>query len=362
MGRRDTPSSDSEDLGDSMICVECGAEVEELHDGMCQDCYVEKNISVEVDDPIEIEICSTCGSVRKEGKWIERPDLQTVMLDGIEEALSPSDVVEKTSFQVEFDESDPQHIRADLEVKLQSGEVTTKKHLSTNIVLKKSQCENCSKREGDYFEAILQVRPTEEEMTEEQKSEVLRMVHERVEVDRGEEKKVFITLEKEVHGGLDFYLSDKRVTKNLSYDIADIFGADVKSSSELVGREDGQNVYRVTYSVRIPPYEEGDFLEYDENLYRVKKTKRGSGPNIVQDLENNKSTTINKKEMMEATVHGGKELIKEAVVVSEAEDEIQVMDPDTYETKTLLKPDGFGEGKDEVDVVKIKQSIYLIPD
>ncbi len=345
-----------------MICVECGAEVEELHDGMCDDCYAENKVDVEIDDPIEIDYCPTCGSVKKGRKWIERPDLQTVMLDGLENGLSTSSAVESTSFQVEFDESDPQHIRADLDVKMQSGGVTTEKHLSTNIVLKKYQCENCSKRKGDYFEAILQVRPSLEEMDNSQKEKVIRMVHERVEVDRGEEKKVFITLEKEIHGGLDFYLSDRRVTKNLAYDIADIFGADVKSSSELVGREDGQNVYKMTHSVRIPPYKEGDFIEHEEKMYRIKKTKSGSGPNIVHDLVNNKSTTLSKEEMLESRVHGGEELIEDAVIVSEKESEVKVMDPDTYETKTLLKPEGFEKGKEEAKVVKVKQRLYLIPD
>ena len=345
-----------------MLCVECGDEVQELHDGMCMDCYIDKRVSVEIEDPIEIEICSKCGSVRKGDRWLERPDFETVMLDRIEDSLSISSSVEKFSFQVEFDESDPKNIEADLTVELMINGVEKEKHLSTHIVLKKGQCKNCSKREGDYYEAILQVRPTEEEMTEEQKRDVISMVHKRVDVDRGEEKKVFITLEKEIHGGLDFYLSDRRVTRNLSYDIADFLGGGVKESSELAGREDGQNVYRMTYSVRIPPYEEGDFIEFEGKIYRVRKTKRGSGPIVVHDLEENRNTTISKEKMKDVRVHGGEELVEKAVVVSEEREEIQIMDPETYETLTLLKPEGFTENKDEVEVVRIKERLYLLPE
>ncbi len=345
-----------------MICVECGAETSEVHDGMCVDCYVDRNVSVDIEDPIEIEICSKCGSVRKGDRWLERPDLETVMLDRIEESLSIPSSVDKFSYQVSFDESDPSNIHVDLTVKLIVHGVEKEKSLATNIVLKKTQCKNCSKREGDYYEAILQVRPTQDEMTEEQKNQVMSMVHKRVEVDRGEEKKVFITLEKEIHGGLDFFLSDRRVTKNLSFDIADFFGGDVKTSSELAGREDGQNVYRMTYSVRLPPYEEGDFIKFEGKIYRIKKTTRGSGPIVVHDLEENRGTTLDKKKLTDATVYGGDEMIKDAVVVSEEEKEIQVMDPETYETKTLLKPEGFTEGKDEVQVVRIKRRLYLVPD
>ncbi len=345
-----------------MICVECGAEVDELHQGMCLDCYVDKKVKIDIEDPIEIEICSKCGSIRKGDKWLERPDLETVMLDRIEDSLTIPSSVDKFSFQVELDEGDPKNIKADLTVELSVKGKEIEKYLSTNLVLKKAQCKNCSKREGDYYEAILQVRPTKTEMTQEQKHKVFKMVHERVEVEKGDEKKVFITLEKEIHGGLDFYLSDRRVTRNLSYDVADLFGGDVKESSELAGREDGQNVYRMTYSVRLPPYEAGDFIKFEDKVYRIKKTKRGSGPVLVQDLEENRGTTISKEEIRAAEVYGGEELVKKAVVVSEKNEEIQIMDPETYETKTLLKPDGFRGEKDQVEVVKIESRLYLLPE
>lgn len=345
-----------------MLCVECGSEVDDLKDGLCLECYMDKNVKVDIEDPIEIDICPTCGGVRRGEDWIQKPDFETMMLDRIEEALSISDKIDRSSFRVEFDESDPTNIGANIELKLVSGEVEKEFYLETNIVLKKEQCKNCSKREGDYFEAILQIRPTKEDMTEEQKEIVKKMVHDKTKVEKGEKKDVFVTFEKEIHGGLDFYMSDKRVTKNLSYEIADVFGADVKSSSELAGREDGQNVYRMTYSVRLPAYEKEDFIEVEGKIYRIKNTTSGSGPVQVFDLEENRITTIDKEKVKEGEVHGGEELIEEAVVVSEKEDEFQIMDPETYETKTLLKPEGYSGDKEEVKVVRIRRKLYLLPE
>lgn len=345
-----------------MICVECGSEVEKLKNGLCSECYFNKNASVDIEDPIEIDICSRCGSVKKGKEWIERADLQTLMLDRIEDALSISSSVDRYSFQVGFDESDPKNIHSDIDITLLSDEAKVEKHLTTNIVLKKTQCRNCSQREGNYYEAIVQVRPTEKKMAEEVKKKVSKIVHERIDGDKSEKKNVFITAEEEIHGGLDFYLSDRRVSKNLSYDIADEFGGLVTTSSELAGREDGQNVYRMTYSVRLPPYEKGDFVEYEKKIYKIKKIKSGNRPAVVYDIKKNKSTTINRKELEEAKIHGGEELVKKAVVVSEDKREIKVLDPDTYETKTLLKPEGFSGKKEEVSVVKIKDRLFIISD
>ncbi len=345
-----------------MICVECGSEVGSLRDGLCEECFVEKHVDVDIEDPIEIEVCSKCGSIRKGKNWLKRPDIQSVMLDRIENALSFSSAVDTFSFEVEFEEGDPRNIHADIKVDMKIGDLSTEKYLSTNIVLKKDQCLDCSRREGNYYEAVLQVRPSKKEMTPEQKEKVIRTVHERIEKDRKEERDVFITAEKEIHGGLDFYLSDKRVSKNLSYDIAEEFGGMVTTSSELAGREDGQNVYRMTYSVRLPPYEEGDFIALKGDIYRVKKTRSGSDPVTVRDLKNNKITTLDKEEMKEADIYGGDELIMKAVVVSEEEKEIQVLNPETYETETLIKPEGSPTGKEEVEVIKVKKRLILIPE
>ncbi|MFP3872518.1 MAG: 60S ribosomal export protein NMD3 [Candidatus Aenigmatarchaeota archaeon] len=344
-----------------MICVECGAEAEELRDGLCPECYVEKHADVDVEDPIEIDICSKCGSVRKGKKWIERPDLQSVMLDRIEDALTLSPSVDRFSYQVEFDEGDPRNIKADITVEMLIDDLKREKNLSTNMILKKDQCLNCSRREGNYYEAILQVRPSDKEMSEEQKESVITTVHKRIESDRVDKRDVFITAEKEIHGGLDFYLSDRKVSKDLSLDIADDFGGVVTTSSELAGREDGQNVYRMTYSVRLPPYEEGDFIGFNGELYRVKNVRSGSRPVTVQDLKKDKLTTLDKKKMEEAKVYGGEELIKKAVVVSEKEKELQVLDPETYETETLLKPEGYRRGRKEVEVIKVKGRLIMIP-
>ncbi|MEF8873358.1 MAG: NMD3-related protein [Candidatus Thermoplasmatota archaeon] len=345
-----------------MICVECGSEAEELKDGLCPDCYVEKHVDADIEDPIEIEICSKCGSIKKGEKWLERPDLQSVMLDRIEDALSLSSPVDKFSYQVEFDEGDPRNIKVDLTVEMLMDGMKKEKELSTNIILKKDQCTNCSRREGNYYEAILQVRPSKEEMTEEQKKSVIRTVHKRIEEDKAENKDVFITAEKEIHGGLDFYLSDNRVSKDLSYDIADDFGGMVTTSSELAGREDGQDVYRMTYSVRIPPYEKGDFIGYEGKIYRIKNARSGSDPVTVHDLKEDRITTIDRKEMDEVEIYGGEELIRKAVVVSEDEKELQVLDPESYETETLLKPEGTPTGKEEIEVIKVEERLYMIPE
>ena len=53
-------------------------------------------------------------------------------------------------------------------------------------------------------------------------------------------------------------------------------------------------------------------------------------------------------------------MIKSTVVVSEKEEEIKILDPDTYKTVTLLKPEGFEGNKDEVNVIEAEGHLYIL--
>lgn len=343
-----------------MFCVECGKEPEELYDGMCADCYKESRLHADIDDKIEIDVCGTCGSVRKGSRWIEHADIYTIILDRIDSLIETSPDVEKYSFKTEFREQDPFHIETDMQVELFAKGLSRTVALKTLVLLKKDQCKTCSRIHGNYYEAILQVRPSDEKMTEEQKERVKKKVRDDIEVKRSDERNIFITSQEERHGGLDFYISDNGVTKRLAQRISNIFGGRVTASAKLAGREDGQNIYKVTYSVRLPPYEAGDFLVKDDGLYRVQEVRTSGGYIVLLDMDTRRKISLRERDMEEFNVLGGDELLKKAVIVSQTEDEMKVLDPDNYQTVTLIKPDDVEPSEGEVDIVKVKGKMHVV--
>lgn len=343
-----------------MFCVECGDEPERLFDGLCAECYKKTKMKVDIDENLELEICAVCGSVRKKNSWIENPDIDAMMLKKIDDAISVPYEVDKYSFNVEFEEEDPTNIKAFIDVQLKSEDISMEREVYTKIILKKTQCKICSKVHGDYYEAILQVRPTAKEMTEEQKDLVIDKVKKRIEVKEGGKRSIFLTSYEEIHGGMDFYLSDTGVTKNLAHEISKIVGGSVKSSAKLAGREDGQNIYRMTYSVRIPPYELDDFIEVGEKIYRIKKLKSAGGKVVLKEIKTGKIVKMDHRELEDAEVLGGSELIKESVIVSESQEEMKLLDPESYDTVTVLKPEGFVSESEDVSVIVVKGRLYLL--
>ena len=345
-----------------MFCVECGKEPEKLYDGMCRECFIERRLNPDIVDKISIVICSVCGSVRKSGKWIENPDMNSIMLEKIEDALKIPYDVDRYSFQAEFDEEDPKNVKAKVTVKMMADDIKVEKELGTKIIFKKDQCKICSRIHGNYYEAILQVRPSSDKMTDEQKEVVAKRVEKAVGVESGKERRIFLTFFEERHGGLDYYLSDKNVTKKLAAGLARHFGGELTTSGELAGVEDGQKVYKMTYSVRIPPYEKGDFLIYEDEVYRVKRTKNRNNQVFLMQLKGGQEVPVNSGDLKGADILGGEEMIEKAVVVSETENEVKVLDPDTYKTKTLVKHEEYEKMGDEVEVIKARNRLYLLPE
>lgn len=345
-----------------MICVECGSEVDELYDGLCKECFADRRIDAEIKDNLSIEICGSCGSVKKGSKWISHPDLNTIMLEKLEDSVSVSPAVDGYSFEVDFKEEDLRNIEATIYAKLRSKDMEKNIELNTTISLKKGQCKSCSRKHGNYYEAILQVRPTNNNMTEEKKNYVKKKVHDRVSLSSDSEKKVFITSELERHGGLDFYLSDRKTTKRLSKEIADKYGGKITTSAELAGMEDGQEIYRMTYSVRLPEYEKNDFVEYEGTVYRIEKINPKAGYIVLFDLKTSELKSIDDWDTDKLSVLGGEELIEKAVVVSETENELKVLDPDSYKTVTVLRPENTSIEDGEIRIIKAEGKIYPIAD
>ena len=78
------------------------------------------------------------------------------------------------------------------------------------------------------------------------------------------------------------------------------------------------------------------------------------------DLKKGKVKTIDDWDSEKLSVLGGEEMMKKAVVVSETERELKVLDPDSYKTVTVLKPDNLSIQEDEIKTIKIDGELYPI--
>jgi nonsense-mediated mRNA decay protein 3 len=339
-----------------MFCVECGKEGK-LYRGLCGECFLAKNVFISFPDQIDVEICSQCGFRKKKKGWILTEDQNLMEEIVMECAISNNDV---TDFDVHITPKSENETSIILGVITHANVLGLKapEEHETKIRFKKSICEECSKQQGGYWEVKVQFRGSERGLTEEDLEKALEivdfMVGEKEKKDRG----AFITKIEKMHSGLDFFLGSKNLGKAISKKLVSEFGGELKGSHKLVGRKDGKDVHRTTYSVRIPNYRIGDFVLFQGKVFMVLKVSTEKA--FLRTLDTGENIFFSHKELKESKIVGGSEIVYDMVVVSQSEKEIQVLDPENLKTIDLIKPKYFNVKGESVKVIKSEAGYFLV--
>ena len=123
--------------------------------------------------------------------------------------------------------------------------------------------------------------------------------------------------------------------------------------------KDGRQIYRMTYLIRLPSYKKGNFITVNNSILYILSI---SGNKVhVFELKNWNEKVLDEKEIKKGQILGEKDLIKEMVLVSQSKNEVQVMDPETYITIDIRKPEKVSLDTKTVKVVKIDDEYFLFP-
>ena len=343
--------------GQGVKCFRCGKN-EAVVEGLCRDCYLETHELLEFPEYIDIQNCLHCGALSIDGrKWLDTDDMRQGLRDLALSTIMVSRDAKVEEVEDTVIERDPYIYEYTGKMLLSVGNFTTEEEFHSIIRIKGATCPACSRLHGHYFEAIVQVRATGREMSRQEKDMTREMVIGRiVQAEKGN-RNVFLTEEKEVHGGIDFYISHTATARSAAKEVSDAFAGKITESKKLTGRKEGEDFYRFTFLVRIPEYGKGDFVKYGEDYYIVDSSS-GKGWKL-RSLEGKPDVRVRGKELKKVRLAARKEDVKDAIVLSSTEDEVQVMDPDTYETKNLIRK---GKKGKTVRTIRIDGEIYALPD
>jgi nonsense-mediated mRNA decay protein 3 len=321
-----------------MFCVECGKKVSDTIDGLCSRCYVKKHRLFDLPGIIDVTMCPVCNRCKIDTGWQHEPPEQ--MIQAFLEAKAQEAPV--TGVSVHRDNN-----RVTCQGTFRGEAVTETTTL--DIRMHKEMCQQCARLKGGYFEAILQVRKNGGDITQEEKNIADDIVARRVIEERG----TYVSKRVEHPTGIDYYIGDRGSASLAAKTVKQAFNGTMDISSSLVGRRDGQDVYRDTIIVRIPAYQRGSYVELDDTLYRVMDTGKRVG---LLDLRTGQRRPVYDDEMKDATVIDAEP--REAVVLSRQAGEVQVLHPETYDTVVLTVPEGMDIG-DTITVITWKETLYL---
>ncbi len=337
-------------MNGAMFCVECGAEGE-VYESLCEKCFLERHKLAELPEFLDIEMCKECGNFLVGSKWIKQP-LERVVDMVIDRAVSYEKIVDNAHFKVQFFPEDEMNIAIVVECDMFVDDLRAQKEIQSKVRIKPSQCVTCTRRKSRYYEAVLQIRADRRDLSEEEMESIYNYVNKRVDASPD----AFISEEEEMHGGMDFHMSPKALARNISKELALTYGAQESSSAKLIGMKDGQELYRVTHSIRLPQYKVGDVINLKGVLYQIAKM----ATNVTAvELETWGTRSFTPAELVESTVMDSFNL--QAVLLAQTENEMQILDPDTMKTVTIKKPEGFQPEGEEISIIKCEKGIFAAP-
>ena len=223
----------------SKFCPRCGQETDKLYGEnkeLCAECFPEKNNLLDIPDKVEVKVCSVCGRMKHHGKWREEYTIQEQM------GLAFSDFGEE-DVRMELQFWEEEHMDG-IQVRVHAFKGEIESSQDSRLIFEEVQCHDCSKFNGGFFKAKIQLRGDD-----------LKPVSEAI-IDKAaeitnENRKSFLSNLEHVDGGYDYYLSTEPMNKKILGMLRDRFDPEIKRSYELVGEENGEEVYRNIVSVRM---------------------------------------------------------------------------------------------------------------
>jgi len=361
------PMSDS-----GAFCPRCGEPIEADADeerGLCTDCYLEDFELVDAPDRLEVQVCARCGAVKRGTKWVdvEARDLTDVAIEEATEAVAAHRDAEDFSWAVEPEQVDQNTIVLHASF---SGEVRDRpisEEQSIRVTIGRGTCTRCGRIAGDYYASVVQLRARDRTPTQEEADRAVELAHQiTADMAATGDRNAFVTDISDTGDGPDIKLSTNKIGRKLSHKLVEEFGGRVDDSETLVTEdEDGNEVYRVTYAVRLPAFRPGDVIDLagGDGAPVLVRSVHGNLKGVRLDTGEPYEASYEEGDAPDATKLGRREDSVETTVVTVEDDHaVQILDPETYEATTVPRPDFFDPEAETVLAFKSRSGLHLVPE
>jgi nonsense-mediated mRNA decay protein 3 len=165
---------------------------------------------------------------------------------------------------------------------------------AVEILWHKEQCDRCNRISGSYYEGIVQVR-AEGRVPSTFEIQTAASVAQQIEdtLQAGGERLSFISDMHEIHDGIDIIIGSQHIGLLISQGITAQLGGRYTTHPKLVGEKNGRQLFRVTYSVRLPRFQKNDVIKSGNRYYEVQRVeshhlqaidlKDGAGKSVRED-------------------------------------------------------------------------------
>ena len=334
---------------------------------LCDACYFEGFDLVDAPDRIEVRVCSQCGAVHRGNRWVDvdADDYTDVAVEEVAEALGVHVDAAAVEWGVEPEQVDATTIRMHATFSGIVRGTPVEERVTVPVKIARETCQRCGRIAGDYYAGVVQVRATDRAPSDEEVDRTVELAHEVVaEMEATGDRDAFVTEVSEHDDGVDVRVSTNRIGDKVARRVVAEFGGDVEDHETLVTEdEDGNEVYRVTYAVRLPPFRPGDVVDPGD----------GEGPVLVESVHGNlKGTRLASGADYEAAHEDGDapdaralgtvaDAVETTLVAVEDDNAVQVLDPETQRAETIPRPDFVDVDGPTVPVFRSRAGLHPVP-
>jgi nonsense-mediated mRNA decay protein 3 len=370
----------SESRGERGFCPRCGDAIErppdvDLPGGpsdpdavLCDGCYFEEFDLVDAPERVEVQVCSDCGAVQRGNRWVDvgARDYTDVAIEETTGALGVHVDARAVEWAVDPEQVDENTIRMHTMFTGVIRGTPVEEEVTVPVYISRGTCDRCGRIAGDYWEALVQIRATDRTPTDEECERAVEIAEAYIaEREETGDRNAFITAVSHTESGVDLKISANQMGEAIAHRVVREFGGEVSAAETLATEDsDGNELYRVTFVARLPPYTPDDIID----------PKDDDGPVLVTSAHGNlKGVRLTTGERYEAAYDEG--IDPEArrlgtredgqpttVVAVEDEHAVQVLDPETYEARTIARPDYMDPDADEVPVLRSRAGLHVLPE
>ncbi len=311
------------------FCPKCGKLTKD--EGLCNNCRIDKTPWFTCDRRIKSTHCPSCGAIKQVNTWsdtnLERTKLAP---DLAKAAVHFHPMVRKPSITVSVEDNTLNRSTATMALKGLFYDTSVEGTCKVEIVWNKEQCDRCNRISGSYYEGIVQVR-AEGRLLSTFELQMSAAIAQQVEdtLQAGGERLSFISDMNESREGLDITVGSQHIGTLISQGIIAQQGGRFTTHPKLVGEKNGRQLYRITYSVRLPRFQKQDIVVSKGHYLEVIRVE--SNHLKVLDLTEGTPRSVREEDIVHLI--GNIRNAESALVAFADGKTIGILDPETCQTK-----------------------------
>jgi nonsense-mediated mRNA decay protein 3 len=214
------------------------------------------------------------------------------------------------------------------------GGVLYNKHVegicTVEILWHKEQCDRCNRISGSYYEGVVQVRAdgrTPSTFELQTAASVAQQIEDTLQ--SGGERLSFISEMNEIHDGIDIIIGSQHIGLLISQGIIAQLGGRYTTHPKLVGEKNGKQLFRVTYSVRLPRFQKNDVFRIRNRYFEVLRVES----HHIQAIDLKEGNTKSVRENDVDKIIGNSRNAEQGLIVFADGKNMGILDPASSRTR-----------------------------